>query len=50
MDLADEKNLSRKIDTLLIHHNSIRKGIGKEIIDKDKLIKKLLIISSEILK
>jgi len=26
MDLANEKNLSKKIDTILFHHNSIRKG------------------------
>ena len=30
MDLANEKNLSRKIDTMLFHHNSIRKGLGKK--------------------
>ena len=50
MDLANKKNLSRKIDTLLNHHNSIRKGLERKIADKDQLIKKLLTISSEILK
>jgi adenylosuccinate synthase len=50
MDLANKKNLSRKIDTLLIHHNSIRKGLERKIADKDQLTKKLLTISSEILK
>ena len=50
MDLANKKNLSRKIDTLLNHHNSIRKGLERKIVDKDQLIKKLLTISSEILK
>ena len=50
MDLANKKNLSRKIDTLLNHHNSIRKGLERKIVDKDQLTKKLLTISSEILK
>jgi len=50
MDLADEKNLSRKIDTMLFHHNSIRKGLGKKTVKKDQLMKELLKISSEILK
>jgi adenylosuccinate synthase len=50
MDLANEKNLSKKIDTILFHHNSIRKGLGKKIVNKDQLMKELLKISSEILK
>lgn len=50
IDLANEKNLSRKIDSMLFHHNSIRKGLGKKTVNKDKLIKELLKISSEILK
>jgi len=50
MDLANEKNLSRKVDTMLFHHNSIRKGLGKKTVNKDQLMKELLKISSEILK
>jgi len=50
MDLANEKNLSRKIDTILFHHNSIRKGLEKKTVNKDQLMKELLKISSEILK
>jgi len=50
MDLADENNLSRKIDSMLFHHNSIRKGLGKNTVNKDHLMKELLKISSEILK
>ena len=50
MDLANKNNLSRKIDTLLNHHNSIRKGLERKIVEKDQLIKKLLTISSKILK
>ena len=30
MDLANKKNLSRKIDTLLNHHNLIRKGLKEK--------------------
>jgi len=50
MDLANEENLSKKIETMLFHHNSIRKGLGKKIVNKDQLMKDLLKISSEILK
>ena len=50
MDLANEKNLSKKIDTILFHHNSIRKGLGKKMVDKDALMKELIKISPAILK
>ena len=50
MDLADKKNLSKKIDVMLFHHNSIRKGLGKKTVNKNKLMKELLKISGEILK
>ncbi len=50
MDLANEKNLSKKIDTILFHHNSIRKGLGKKTVDKDALMKELIKISPAILK
>ncbi len=50
MDLKNRKNLSKKIDTLLHHHNSIRKGLGKKIISKKKIINDLTKISSKILK
>jgi len=50
MDLADKKNLSKRIEMMLFHHNSIRKSLGKGKIDKKKLIKDLIEISSKILK
>ena len=50
MDLANEKNLSKKMDTILLHHNLIRKGLKKKTIDKDPLMKELINISSTILK
>ena len=36
MDLADKKNLSKKIDSILFHHNSIRKGLKKPQLNKKK--------------
>ena len=50
IDLANEKNLSKKIDTVLFHHNSIRKGLGKKIVDKEAVMKDLIKISPAILK
>ena len=50
MDLANKKNLSKRIDMILFHHNSIRKSLGKSKIDKKKLINDLSKISSKILK
>ena len=50
MDLASEKNLDNRLETALMHHNAIRKGIGKEIYKKDKLKQDLLNIAPEILK
>ena len=50
IDLANKKNLSKRIDMMLFHHNSIRKSLGKSKIDKRKLINDLTKISVEILK
>ena len=50
MDLANKKNLSKKIDMILFHHNSIRKGLKKKLINKSKLLRDLNKISSKILK
>ena len=50
MDLASEKNLDHRLETVLMHHNAIRKGLGKEIYKKDKLKEDLLKIAPEILK
>ena len=49
-DLANKNNLSKRIDMMLFHHNSIRKSLGKGKIDKKKLINNLTKISSKILK
>ena len=50
MDLISEKNLDHRLETVLMHHNAIRKGLGKEIFKKDKLKKELLTIAPEILR
>jgi len=38
------------LETVLLHHNAIRKGLGKEVYKKDDLKKELLNIAPEILK
>jgi adenylosuccinate synthase len=50
MDLANKKSLSKKIDMILFHHNSIRKGLKKKLVSKKKLLQDLNKISSKILK
>merc|ERR1711965_505848 len=50
MDLRSEKNLDQRLETVLIHHNAIRKGLGKKIFEKEKLKKDLLKIAPEILR
>ena len=31
MDLRSEKNLDQRLESVLVHHNAIRKGLGKKI-------------------
>ena len=50
MDLISEKNLDHRLETVLLHHNAIRKGLGKELFEKNKLKKDLLEIAPQILK
>ena len=50
MDLLTEENLDHRLETVLMHHNAIRKGLNKKLFQKDKLIKDLLKIAPEILK
>ena len=49
MDLLSDKDLDNKLETVLLHHNSIRKGLGKEIYKKDEIKNKLLKIVPEII-
>ena len=50
MDIVSEENLDHRLETVLLHHNAIRKGLGKKLYHKDKLKKDLLKVASEILK
>ena len=50
MDLISEINLDHRLETVLMHHNAIRKGLGKELFEKNKLKKELLEIAPQILK
>src|SRR5210317_695715 len=47
---AYENKLDQRLETVLLHHNAIRKGLGKKIFEKDQLKKDLLKIAPEILK
>ena len=49
MDLLSDEDLDNKLETALLHHNSIRKGLGKEIYKKDEIKNKLLKIAPEII-
>ena len=50
MDLISESNLDHRLETVLVHHNAIRKGLGKKVYEKDQLKKDLLKIAPSILK
>ncbi len=50
MDLLSKKNLNKRLQTVLMHHNAIRKGLGKKIFKKDKLLNDLMKIAPKILK
>ncbi len=49
MDLRSKQNLDQRLTNVLLHHNAIRKGLGKKIFEKDQLMKDLLKIAPEIL-
>ncbi len=50
MDLVSEENLDNRLETVLTHHNAIRKGLGKNLYQKEELKKNLLKIAPQILK
>ena len=47
-DLMDPELLEAKMDALLFHHNSLLKGMGQDIIDRDALMKQLHEIAPKI--
>jgi len=48
-DLADPKGLGAKVDTLLLHHNALRTGLGQPSIDKAELVTSLEQVAPAIL-
>jgi len=48
-DLADLGTLGPKVDRILLHHNALRKGLGKELIAKDELMGDLATIAPKLL-
>ena len=49
-DLADPATLEARVDRLLLHHNTMRRGLGMEEVDRAGLIAQLQEIAPEILK
>jgi adenylosuccinate synthase len=48
-DLKNAKTIDAKIDRLLVHHNALRAGLGKPLVDKDQLRAQLNEIAPKIL-
>ncbi len=48
-DLAEPETLSRKLDELLLHHNTLLRGLGAEIFHKPALLAQLLELAPKIL-
>ena len=48
-DLKNLGTLGPKVDRILVHHNALRAGLGKELISKDKLIAELSEVAPKIL-
>ena len=50
MDLRSESNLDSRLENVLLHHNTIRKGLKKKVFKKIDIKKKHMKIAPEILK
>jgi adenylosuccinate synthase len=48
-DLAEPETLGEKVDSLLLHHNALLKGLGEPPVDRAALIQSLLEIAPQIL-
>jgi adenylosuccinate synthase len=48
-DLKNLSTLGPKVDRILVHHNALRAGLGKDAISKDKLIAELTEIAPKLL-
>jgi len=49
MDLRSKQSLDQRLESALVHHNAIRKGLGKKIFEKEQLKSDLLKIAPKIL-
>jgi adenylosuccinate synthase len=48
-DLAEPETLADKLDELLLHHNTLLRGLGAETFEKQALLDKLLALAPQIL-
>jgi adenylosuccinate synthase len=48
-DLADKEQLAKRVDSLLEHHNALRRGLGADEVKKEDIIKELTDIAGAIL-
>jgi adenylosuccinate synthase len=48
-DLAEPETLSHKLDELLLHHNTLLRGLGAETFEKQAVLDRLLALAPEIL-
>ncbi|MCW3474103.1 adenylosuccinate synthase [Limobrevibacterium gyesilva] len=48
-DLAEPETLSEKLDELLLHHNTLLRGLGAETFEKQALLDRLLALAPQIL-
>jgi adenylosuccinate synthase len=48
-DLKNFSTLGAKVDRLLVHHNALRAGLGKDLVSKDQLIAELTEVAPKIL-
>jgi adenylosuccinate synthase len=48
-DLADPDLLATRVDSLLVHHNALARGLGIEEYDRDKIVSELLEVAPKIL-
>ncbi len=48
-DLADQATLEARVDRMLQHHDTLRRGMGLEPVDRDELLQKLNDIAPQIL-
>jgi adenylosuccinate synthase len=48
-DLKNLTTLGPKVDRILVHHNALRAGLGRELISKDKLMAELAEVAPKIL-